>query len=705
MRRKISYPVIFYLLLIFWIKTACAEEHLSDTNAETIPEIEVREGPVRDGISDNIVGLKANIPNKDTPLSIESIETEILANSRIQSLETLIDGNSLANSSPDNGNTLNGIILRGFTDTSFQRNGLNNSFGTLPVRDLANIASVEILKGASSALYGTGEPGGTINYITKQPEFEAQHSLQFGLGNYNRYRIELDSTSAISDVDNLAYRMIAAYEKADSFRDFIDSKRIFASPSIKWKPNDKLEVQTELEYISHKVPFDSGILTVDGRFPLPHSQYLGEPDLEPTRLQGVTATVDVDYITTKGIDISASLQWQNTDIESFENSPVELEAAEGNQRFLIRELQKLSDLIDVFSAQLEIGRNFEFAGHNHLILGGYEHVSSDNKVIVISSDVEDELFEIDIFNPNYGQPLPTLSPLEIIDEFATHHSLYLQDFLTISPSWKVLLGARLDMLDINTKDKVNNINFIQNNDELSFRVGLLFSPTEVISLFSNYSESIDPNGGLKADGTPLIPKFADSIEGGVKIQFPVADFTFDASVYRIEQLNIPVDDPNNPGFELQATRQLSKGLDLNLSIWPTKQIRTSVKYANTNAVFKDDLEIPDGTRPFNVPVHKIVLSGLYYHTLKNENDLLIGANIFYKSKQNVGIEPEEINIIIPGHWVGNFFMDYLLSSNISVGLDVNNIFNNDYLAGSQGDLLHIMPGTPFTILAKLKISF
>jgi len=44
--------------------------------------------------------------------------------------------------------------------------------------DLNDIEKIEIIKGASSSVYGSGATGGIINIITKSPEFSDQLSLK-----------------------------------------------------------------------------------------------------------------------------------------------------------------------------------------------------------------------------------------------------------------------------------------------------------------------------------------------------------------------------------------------------------------------------------------------------------------------------------------------------------------------------------------------
>ncbi|EWS96904.1 hypothetical protein BG00_15305 [Pseudoalteromonas sp. SCSIO_11900] len=59
---------------------------------------------------------------------------------------------------------------------------------------------IEVLKGPGSALYGRSEPGGTVNIVTKKPQFEQQGELKLSLGSDNFNRVEGDYTTSIFNV-------------------------------------------------------------------------------------------------------------------------------------------------------------------------------------------------------------------------------------------------------------------------------------------------------------------------------------------------------------------------------------------------------------------------------------------------------------------------------------------------------------------------
>jgi len=100
-----------------------------------------------------------------------------------------------------------GVLLRGFiTDgtTTIYRNGLRVRRA---VNEIANIQSIEVVKGPASVVYGRIEPGGLINLVTKRPLEAPYYSLNQQFGSFAFYRTTLDATGPLTQDNSLLYRL------------------------------------------------------------------------------------------------------------------------------------------------------------------------------------------------------------------------------------------------------------------------------------------------------------------------------------------------------------------------------------------------------------------------------------------------------------------------------------------------------------------
>ncbi|MFY7857103.1 MAG: TonB-dependent receptor plug domain-containing protein, partial [Rubrivivax sp.] len=110
----------------------------------------------------------------DTPQADLTLDAETLQASGATDLSRALDLSASVARQNNFGGLWNAFALRGFVgDENLPSNVLVNGFnagrGFGGPRDLSGIESVEVLKGPRAALFGRGEPGGTVNLVTKRP--------------------------------------------------------------------------------------------------------------------------------------------------------------------------------------------------------------------------------------------------------------------------------------------------------------------------------------------------------------------------------------------------------------------------------------------------------------------------------------------------------------------------------------------------------
>ena len=119
---------------------------------------------------------RGDVPLKDLPQSVTVLSNQLLQKVGITRLDTALDLASGVNRQNNFGGIWDAFAIRGFAGdenlpSGVLVNGFNSGRGFGGPRDASNIDHIEILKGPNAALFGRGEPGGTVNVITKKPLF------------------------------------------------------------------------------------------------------------------------------------------------------------------------------------------------------------------------------------------------------------------------------------------------------------------------------------------------------------------------------------------------------------------------------------------------------------------------------------------------------------------------------------------------------
>ena len=221
----------------------------------------------------------------ETPQAELRIDAETLRNAGSIDLVQALDLSASVARQNNFGGLWNSFAIRGFVGdenlpSNYLVNGFNAGRGFGGARDLSGIESVEVLKGPRAALYGRGEPGGTVNLVTKRPTFETAGEVRLSAGSFSTYRVDADYTTPLSDT--VAIRLVGAYEDAESFRDTVETTKLAFSPSLAWRISDASQLVYEMEYSNQETPFDRGVITINDQLgDLPEDRFLGEPSYGP----------------------------------------------------------------------------------------------------------------------------------------------------------------------------------------------------------------------------------------------------------------------------------------------------------------------------------------------------------------------------------------------------------------------------------------
>ena len=242
---------------------------------------------------------RGNVSSTELPQAISVLDEQLIKDAGLTRFQDVLDYSASVARQNNGGGLWDSFSLRGFPGnenmpSGYLINGFNGGRGFSGHRDLSNVAYVEILKGPGSALYGRSEPGGTVNIVTKKPQYETSGYLKASAGSFDQYRLEGDVTSGLTD--NLAFRINGAWQEHDSFRDYVFSDKKIVTPSVRWQISEKASLLYEMEYLKQEQLFDRGIIVLNNDInTVPRSRYLGEPNDGATEVNATGHQLTYDY--------------------------------------------------------------------------------------------------------------------------------------------------------------------------------------------------------------------------------------------------------------------------------------------------------------------------------------------------------------------------------------------------------------------------
>jgi iron complex outermembrane recepter protein len=140
------------------------------------------------------------------------------------------------------------LKIRGFITHNVLRNGFLRGSPS----DAINIDRIEVVHGPNALLYGTGNFGGVVDYLTKRPRSQQQGYATVGYGSNNYMRTTLDLTGPLLAERQLDYRLVGSWQSTETNIDYQKSRHFFIAPSLLWRPTKTTEILVETEYTKSK---------------------------------------------------------------------------------------------------------------------------------------------------------------------------------------------------------------------------------------------------------------------------------------------------------------------------------------------------------------------------------------------------------------------------------------------------------------------
>jgi iron complex outermembrane receptor protein len=140
------------------------------------------------------------------------------------------------------------LKIRGFITNNVLRNGFLRGSPS----DSINIDRIEVVQGPNALLYGTGNFGGVVDYLTRRPRDKQQGIFTVGYGMNQYMRTTLDVTGPLSPEQHLDYAVAGAWESSETDIDSQKNSHYFIAPSFSWKPTKTTDILVETEYTKSK---------------------------------------------------------------------------------------------------------------------------------------------------------------------------------------------------------------------------------------------------------------------------------------------------------------------------------------------------------------------------------------------------------------------------------------------------------------------
>ena len=662
--------------------------------------------------ADEAAGAKTDLPLRELPQSVRVVSRQAIDDLGATRLDDVLDYVGGVSRQNNFGGLWDNFAIRGLpgnenTGMATLLNGFSSNRGFNAPRDLAGVERIEFLKGTAAALYGSSEPGGTLNIVSKRPLWKAAHAVEGYLGSHGLKRGAFDSTGPIGE--NFAYRFNVAVEDRDSFRDHVSARREVIAPAFTWKLGRDTVLEYSGEFLRHATPLDRGVVAVGNRLgAIPRSRFLGEPADGDMTVENQTHQFILSHEWNSAWRSRLGLSYRKTSLNGFST---EASALGANNATLARQRRFRDFDSNDIALQAELQGTIRTGAIEHELLFGLESFRfSMDSIMLRANPTAARPYAIDIYNPVYGQLQPVPGRNTDTLEHQRNTAFYMQDAIKLAPEWRLVAGVRVDNYRQSLENRIAGTTARQDPSSTSPRIGLSWLPTPQWTFYANAGRSFRPNVGSDVAAQGFEPETGRALELGTKWESADRRMGATAALFDIRKRNVLTSDPVNAGYSTAAGEIRSRGFEFDLAGQLTTNWRLNASLVLNDVEITKDNTLAIGGRLLNVPRVNGSVLAVYENAFANGQRYGIGGGVTHVGKRlgqartQADAKAATPSFELPSYTTAKLVAYWRINPALRVTLDVDNLFDSTYYASSYSRLW-VTPGAARTITVGLQAKF
>lgn len=600
------------------------------------------------------------------------------------------------------------LIIRGFQQGTGRmlRDGLRSfpsDYLGWDAPEPFGLERIEILRGASSVLYGAADPGGQINLVTKRAPQTPLRLVQLQGGNHDYAHAAFDIGGPLDVNGEWSYRLTGLARSNDVQVDKIHNERTFIAPTVTWRPSAATEFTLLTEYqrqtgnFANALPAEGTVLD-NPNGTIPRRRYIGEDSFD----RSVNEKTSIGYLFEHRFNdvFTARQNLRYSHIRHRSDELFILGWADADLRLANRFADSRRGSGDVFAVDNQLQANFATGPIDHTLLAGLDYSRSSYsqwQQLGLAAP-------LDLFKPVYGNTDMMMFPASDYRQTVQQTGLYLQDQLKLDKKWVVLLGGRYDWVR-NENSATWASEPIQNDEKFTGRAGLVYLSETGLAPYVSYSESFLPATGRTFDNQVFRPETGQQYEIGLKYEPPQGNSLYTIALFELTKKNVSTPDPAHPGFNIQEGQTRSRGVELEAKVGLARNLDVMASYTWNDVKVRRSTEPGiEGNRPVRVPEH---LASVWLDYRLPATGPLAGLRLA-GGVRYVGNSygDRENTFKVPSYTVVDAMARYEFTPGRGLALTLNasNLFDKDYVASCYS-LVGCQYGQGRTVYATLEYSW
>ncbi|OLL32616.1 catecholate siderophore receptor Fiu [Burkholderia sp. SRS-W-2-2016] len=654
----------------------------------------------------------------------------------------------------ENGSTSTGdsIYMRGIdTSNSIFIDGIRDINTTY--RDMFNTEQVEVIKGPSGSDYGRSAPSGSINLVSKQPTLGNSFDASVSGGTNNYWRSTVDWNRQLNDTS--AFRLNVMGHKNDvAGRDEADYQRWGVAPSLAFGLNSPTTVYLDYMHVKQNNTPDGGVPTIGlPGYSAPSSAFAAlntAPKVDTYNYYGTAsdfdnsttdmATLRIEHKIGANTVLRNTTRWQQVKqdymLSSFMLAATSLTASNPADlsTYMMARSPNLRDSNNrLITNQTNVTSEFSTGPLRHDVSAGFELTREEQTIYGHNTPTAPA---VNIYSPNSNVYLSNYGRNGANATGSTDTvAAYAFDTIEVGERWQFNGGLRWD--DYHSEytsatacggtgrtvvacpagsaagTPVTTVDASKSGNLIDWKLGAMYRVTRNGNVYFNYAISQQPPGGsnfaLAAAGSgnsagrvDFAPQRAKTAELGTKWELFDKRLLATAALFRTDISNeVQLLDDGTYG---QIGKKRVQGLELSAAgqITPNWSVMAGYTLQDARVDAGSAVSQDGSTLLTYTPRHAFSM----WTTYQLPYGFTLGGGARYVSGLQRGTDGA---VGTPDHtdpyWVVDAMASYKVSRNVSIQLNIYNLFNKSYVMSINKSGYRYFPGAPRTAIVTANLHF
>ena len=641
----------------------------------------------------SLTATKTDTALLDVPQALTVVTRELIDGQAMQSIGDVTRYVPGAGIAQGEGNRDTPVLRGNATTADFFVDGVRDDVPYF--RDLYTVDRVEILKGPNALIFGHGGSGGLINRVTKQADGTATRELAVTAGSWDQARATLDLGAALTP--SFAYRVTALAEDSASYRDDVTLRRYGANPTLTWRLAPRTTLRAGLEHFHDARTADRGVSSFQGRpVPTAASTFFGDPAQSGARATVNTAHIIFDHAFAPPLTLRNHTRFGR--YEKFYQNVYPGAVPAAGTTVALSAYNNATDRDNLFN-QTDLILPFATGSVRHQLLAGLElarQATANLRLTGYFTSLSPTTTSVNVplSAPRTTLPLTFRPGANDADNHGLAHTvaLYAQDQITLLPQFLAIAGLRLQHFSVDFRNHRTASTIATTDRLVSPRAGLIYKPSDHLSVYTSYSTSFVPRAGeqlssLNLRNRALAPEQFTNYEVGTKWDFR-PDLAFTAAAYRLDRRNVALTDPADPTRSFLADGQRAHGVELGLTgrLTRTWSVVGGYAYQDGSLRATESATVVAGARLAQLPRHTFSL----WHRYDANTRWGLGLGTIYRDALFAATDHA---VRLPGFVRFDAALFCRFNARLRAQLNLENLLDRAYTASAHSNT-NLTPGAP-----------